>query len=113
VKIAIAFFCSFLFLAQARAETYRLPTQIEVAGYQCGAADPEPYVITSTDPNTGYQRGKVWAWAVCSGGGRGSGSVYHWGCASTVWDGNGVLLSYEIEYRGYGRQLAPMSQCLE
>lgn len=104
-----AFAC--LLCTAAQAATYRLPTQLEVAGYQCGAADPEPYVITSTDPATGYQQGRVWAWASCPGP-RGTGNSYHWGCASAVWDGNDVLLSYELEYRGYGRVLAASSGCL-
>jgi hypothetical protein len=101
-----------LFICVAHATTYRLPTQLQIAEHQCGAANPEPYIVTGTDPGTGYQSGKVWAWAACSAGGRGAGTVYYWGCASTVWDGNGVLISYTIEYRGYGRQLAPSSDCL-
>ena len=71
--------------------------------------------VTGFDATTSTYTGLVYAYTSCATGGRGGGgSPYiYTGCAATVWDTVGDLVSYSIEWRATGRGSAPpASACL-
>jgi hypothetical protein len=96
MKVLIAFACSFLFLAQARAETEivftHLPTPIQIEGYQCGYV-PVVYSPIGFSADGNYVVSQVYATTSCSGGGRGTHPTTHSGCAAATWDLSGYLVS--------------------
>ena len=101
-------------LALAQSINHELPTGYQVTGHACGAS-PERYAVTGFDATTSTYTGLVYAYTSCATGGRGGGgSPYiYTGCAATVWDTVGDLVSYSIEWRATGRGSAPpASACL-
>lgn len=96
-----------LFTSMAHAATYQLPTIYQMTGHVCNPPTFDTDVIgTNSD---GTQSGMVYAYTGCSDG-RGPDS-YAIGCAVVLWDANGKLLSYDIDWRQEGRYVPPSSAC--
>ena len=113
LAISLGFF-ALLGAGQTYAQVaYKLPTTYQVAGRLCGNGY-ESYSVSGFDANTSTYTGHVFAYTRCGGSGRGGGYsfTYYAGCASTVWDSVGNLVSYAVEWRASGRTLPSSSTCL-
>lgn len=98
--------------AQAVTLTMPSPSSVDIIACTGGTASTQ-YVVTGTDPSTGYITGRVFEQMRCTQhSGRVSSTGYQDSCAQMVWDGNGVIVSIDVLWSLAGRLPVAASTCL-
>lgn len=104
-----------LLCATAQAATLTMPSPSSVDIIACtGGTYSTQYVVTGTDPSTGYTIGLVFEQMKCTQhSGRVSSTGYQDSCSQVAWDGNGVIMSIDVLWSLAGRlPVAGSTTCL-